>query len=307
MTDTYDDFDFADFQRQVITEFRASGGKVGGMFEGATLALLTTTGARTGLPRTSPLGYLEIDGQHVVIASAMGAPTHPAWYHNIRSNPVVTVETGTETYEAIAGIPTGDERDQLFAKVVEQAPGYREYQQKTTRVIPVVTLHRVEPTPGADRVRGLGDFVVEVHDWLRKELVELRREVDEIIDGRADSVTVDRSPSDLARQMRSHCLEFCGALTKHHTGEDYGAFPMLAQRFPALAPALTKLGEDHEVVARLQAEIRQLVDDYTPGESDPVRLRGDLERLATELEDHFAYEEKTIVTALNAMGPAPQG
>ncbi len=84
-----------------------------------------------------------------------------------------------------------------------------------------------------------------------------------------------------------------------------GAFPMLAQRFPALAPKLAKLGGEHAVVARLQGEIRGLVDGYVPGESDPGRLRDELERLASELEAHFAYEERTIVTALNAMGPAP--
>ncbi|SDN47500.1 nitroreductase/quinone reductase family protein [Allokutzneria albata] len=294
MTDSSDEFDFTDFQQKIIAEFRANGGRVGGMFEGATLALLTTTGARSGLPRTSPLGYLEIDGQPVVIASAMGAPSHPAWYHNIRKDPAVTVEIGTETYEAVAGIPTGAERDRLFAKAVEQAPGYGDYQEKTTRVIPVVTLHRVDAGAG-----GLGGFLVEVHDWLRAELATLLDEVDEIVAGRASG--------DLVVQLRAHCLEFCGALSKHHTGEDHGAFPMLAQRFPALAPALEKLGDDHKTVARLQEEITSLVEGYTPGESDPVRLREELSTLTALLEAHFAYEEKTVVTALNALSPAPQG
>jgi deazaflavin-dependent oxidoreductase (nitroreductase family) len=151
MTDT--GFDFNAFQRQVIEEFRANEGRVGGPFEGSALALLTTVGARTGKPRTSPLAYLTIDGQPVVVASAAGADKNPDWYHNIRKHPVVTVETGRETYEAIAAVPTGAERDALFAEVVAVAPGFGEYQRKTTRPIPVVTLSRIE-TSGADRPRG---------------------------------------------------------------------------------------------------------------------------------------------------------
>ena len=148
MTDTDKDFDFHAFQRQVIAEFRENNGKLGGMFEGWKLVLLTTIGAKSGLRRTSLLGHLEIDGKSLVVASAMGAPSHPAWYHNIRKNPMVTVETGTETYEAIAAIPAGDERDELFGKVVAENPGFGEYQAKTSRVIPVVVMHRVEPTSG---------------------------------------------------------------------------------------------------------------------------------------------------------------
>ncbi|GAB3493318.1 nitroreductase/quinone reductase family protein [Amycolatopsis cihanbeyliensis] len=295
------DFDFTEFQRQVIAEFRNNGGKVGGMFEGSTLVLLTTVGARSGLRRTTPLGYLEIEGQPVVVASAMGAPRNPAWYHNIRKNPMVTVETGTETYQAMAAVPQGQERDELFAGIVEAEPGFGEYQARTTRVIPVVTLHRVET--GADRARGLGDFLVEGHEWLRAELAELRRQVDRPSYGGADPA--EPATPDLGQQLRAHCREFCGALVEHHTGEDRGAFPMLAQRFPALAPALTELAAEHETVARLQAEIRRLVEDHVPGEDDPVRLRDELDRLAADLEAHFAYEEKTVVTALNALGPAP--
>ena len=136
-------FDFADFQRQVIEEFRQNEGRVGGPFEGSELILLTTTGARTGEPRTSPLGPLVIDGRTVVVASAMGADKHPDWLHNLRRHPEVTVETGRETYRAVAGVPEGTERDALFAKVVAAEPGFGEYQQKTTRRIPVVVLTRL--------------------------------------------------------------------------------------------------------------------------------------------------------------------
>ncbi|SFB44241.1 deazaflavin-dependent oxidoreductase, nitroreductase family [Amycolatopsis marina] len=147
-TETAGEFDFGEFQRQIIAEFRDNKGKVGGMFEGASIVLLTTVGARSGLRRTSPLAYLEIDGQPLVVASAAGAPNNPSWYHNIRKNPMVTVETGTSTFEAIAAVPQGEERDRLFAAVVEADPGFGEYQARIDRVIPVVTLHRVDPAPG---------------------------------------------------------------------------------------------------------------------------------------------------------------
>ncbi|RSN33228.1 nitroreductase family deazaflavin-dependent oxidoreductase [Amycolatopsis sp. WAC 01416] len=279
------------FNDQVIEEFRRNKGKLGGMFEGWKLILLTTTGAKSGKRRTNPLGYLEIDGKTVVVASDMGAPAHPAWYHNIRRDHRVTIETGVETYEAIAAVPPSAERDALFARVVAEEPGFAEYQAKTSRELPVVILYRID-----DRVRGMGDFLVEVHDWLREELKTLRAGVDDLVAGRADSLTMGES-------LRAHCVSFCEALTKHHTGEDMGAFPMLAQRFPALAPTLTKLGEDHVVVATLQKRIRKLVEGYVHGESDPVRLRDDFDELAGKLEAHFAHEERTVVTALNVTAP----
>lgn len=130
--------EFNDFQQWVVAEFRANQGRVGGPFEGSELVLLTTTGARTGTPRTVPLGPVIVDGQLVVVASAMGADKNPDWYHNVRKNPAVTVETGTETYEAVAAV-----RHDLFAKVVAVEPGFGEYQRKTTRPIPVVTLTRI--------------------------------------------------------------------------------------------------------------------------------------------------------------------
>ncbi|MFC5959060.1 nitroreductase/quinone reductase family protein [Streptomyces pratens] len=302
-TETWAGFDANDFQRQVIAEFRANNGKMSGMFEGWTLAVLTTVGAKSGLRRESILGYLEFDGKGIVVASSNGADKHPGWYHNIRKNPIVTVETGTDTYQAIAAIPPAQERDKLFDRVITEAPGYADHQAKTTRKIPVVVLHRIGPKPGEERVKGMGDWIVEVHDWLREELETLRAQADQVIEGGAD--TIERTRPDLAQQMRTHCLNFCGALKKHHGGEDMAMFPMLAKQFPALAPALAQLVEEHKVVARLQDDIQRLVDSFVPGETDPVRLRADLERLANQLESHFRYEEETIVTALNATAPAP--
>lgn len=284
-------FDVHDFQRQVIDEFRANAGRVGGMFDGADLVLLTTVGARSGVRRTNPLGYLDINGTPLVVASAGGAPRHPGWYHNIRRTPVVTVERGAETFEAVARILEGAERDELFAEVVQREPGFADYQEKAARQLPVVTWQRINA--GAGWTRGMGDFLVEAHDWLRAELAALRDRLD------------DDAGADLGAQLRAHCREFCSALTGHHTGEDGGAFPLLAQRFPALTPVLAVLAEEHREVDRMQTELGELVRGYRPGRSDPDAVRAELDRLAAELEAHFRYEEQTIIAALNSLGPAP--
>ncbi|GHB30760.1 nitroreductase/quinone reductase family protein [Streptomyces chryseus] len=295
--------EFLKFQRGIIDEFRANAGKVGGMFEGSTLCLLTTRGARTGRPRTQPLGLMQIDGQDLVVASAAGAPTHPAWYHNIRKNAVVTVEAGARTYRAIASIPPREERDRLFSEIAAQQPGYGEYQAKTDRIIPVVALHPIDLDP--DRVKHLGDELVELHGWLRGELTDLRRRIDDVVEGRADDIAPQAEGGNPLAELRSHCLDFCHALNVHHTGEDIGAFPVLRERFPALEPVLEKFAEEHKVVAELQNRIKELVEDFTPDQDDPVRLREEVADLANRLEAHFDDEERQLVTALNAMGPAP--
>src|ERR687894_782127 len=125
------------FNQQIIEEFRANDGKVGGQFEGAPMLLLTTTGAKTGRRLTSPLVYGK-DGERLLIfASKAGAPTNPAWYHNLVANPTVTLEVGTETFEARATVVTGEERDRLYAEQAKRMPGFATYQQNTPRVIPV--------------------------------------------------------------------------------------------------------------------------------------------------------------------------
>jgi deazaflavin-dependent oxidoreductase (nitroreductase family) len=135
--------DMNDFNQQVIAEFRANGGQVGGQFAGAPMLLLTTTGARSGQARTSPLVFTTDGDRFVIIASKGGAPTNPDWYHNVRVNPEATVEVGTETFQARATVPDGEERDRLFDQMAAQMPGFAEYQRNTTRRIPVVVLERV--------------------------------------------------------------------------------------------------------------------------------------------------------------------
>jgi deazaflavin-dependent oxidoreductase (nitroreductase family) len=131
-----------DWNRAITDEFRANGGKVGGAFAGAPLLLLTTTGAKTGRQRTNPMMYLPDGDRLLVFASKGGAPTSPDWYHNLVANPTATVEVGTDRYEVKATVLTGEERDRLYAKQAELYPGFGEYQEKTTRTIPVVALER---------------------------------------------------------------------------------------------------------------------------------------------------------------------
>jgi deazaflavin-dependent oxidoreductase (nitroreductase family) len=128
------------FNKSIADEFRANDGKVGGQFQGANLLLLTTTGAKSGQPRVSPLAYFRIDDKLLILGSFAGADINPGWVHNLRANPAAHVEIGTESSDVTAReLPTA-ERDELFSKITAAAPGFAEYQSKTTRVIPVFEL-----------------------------------------------------------------------------------------------------------------------------------------------------------------------
>lgn len=142
MTDIPDTGTINAFNQSIIDEFRANDGKVGGQFEGADLLLLHTTGAKSGQPRVSPLAYFRIDGKLLVIGSFAGAPVSPAWVHNLRANPGARVEIGTDSFDVTARELPREERDALFAKVAAAAPGFAEYQAKTSRVIPLFQLIR---------------------------------------------------------------------------------------------------------------------------------------------------------------------
>ena len=133
-----------DWNTQIIEEFRANGGKVGGQFAGANLLLLHTRGAKSNQPRVNPLAYFKDGDNYVIIASKGGAPIHPDWYYNILAHPDVTLEVGREQLKAHASVPERAERDRIFADVVRQAPGFGEYQKNNPRVIPVVVLERVQ-------------------------------------------------------------------------------------------------------------------------------------------------------------------
>jgi deazaflavin-dependent oxidoreductase (nitroreductase family) len=131
-----------DFNTKIIEEFRANGGKVGGQFEGAPLLLLTTTGARTGQARVSPMMYRGENERMFVFASKAGAPDNPDWYHNLVAHPDATAEIGTETVPVVAREAKGDERTAIWEAHKKDNPGFAEYEEKTTRQIPVIILTR---------------------------------------------------------------------------------------------------------------------------------------------------------------------
>lgn len=133
----------AEFNRNLIDEFRANGGALSGRLANSHILLLTTTGAKTGRERVTPLGY-GMDGDHfIVIAANAGAPAHPDWYYNLLASPEVTVEVGAERFAARASIAKGVERERLLARQEQIVPYLPAQQAKTSREIPLVVLERV--------------------------------------------------------------------------------------------------------------------------------------------------------------------
>ncbi|GAA3990465.1 nitroreductase family deazaflavin-dependent oxidoreductase [Thermobifida alba] len=292
----------SDFNRPVVEEFRANGGRVGGPFEGSDLLLLTTTGARSGREQTSPLGFLRDGERLLVVASAAGAPRHPAWYHNLLAHPLVTVEVGTETFEAVAVPLEGAARDRAFAEIVRRFPRYGDYQAKTDRTIPVVALERSPVEPSSGEAATLADKLVEVHTWLRGQLDRVRAETDAYLRAHADAPR--RPPAGLNLQIRQHCLAFCESLHLHHTFEDAGLLPALEQQYPHLRETVARLREEHRTVERLRAALVDLLAEVST--ADPDRFRADLDRITRELTAHLDHEERELLPVLAAV-PFPPG
>ncbi len=135
--------DMKEFNQGVIKDFRANGGKVGGQMANIPLLLVTMKGAKSGRTITLPLAYSKDGNRFVVIASYAGAPHNPSWYHNLVAHPDVTIELGGEKFSAKASVAQGPERDRLYKQQADQLPIFNEYQQKTTRRIPVIVIDRV--------------------------------------------------------------------------------------------------------------------------------------------------------------------
>ncbi|MFJ3962890.1 nitroreductase/quinone reductase family protein [Streptomyces sp. NPDC090036] len=273
------------FNHTVIEEFRANAGRVGGPFAGSELILLTTTGARSGKPHTTPLGFAREGGVLLVVGSAGGADRHPDWYRNLLARPLVQVETGTEEYEAVAVPAEGALRDELFARIVRAEPGYGEYQARTRRVIPVVALQRThEAAPGEG---GIAGKLLELHGWLRAQLALVR--------DLARQEPQGGGAASLGLQLRQHCLAFCHSLEFHHKSEDAGLFPYLEQQHPHMREFFSLIGAEHAAVARLQEELVRALDAPGAGFSERV------ERMSRELEAHLDGEEAQLLPVLRAL------
>jgi deazaflavin-dependent oxidoreductase (nitroreductase family) len=258
------------FNHAVIEEFRANGGKVAYFPDGGVL-LLTTTGAKSGVEHTVPLGFVRDDDSLLVVGSAGGSDRHPDWYRNVLATPAVRVELGSESFTALAVPAEGARRDQLFEQVVRVAPGYADYQAATTRTLPVVVLDRAVTT--------FAGKLLEVHNWLRDQVRQLQAEAG--------------PPGRLGLELRQHCLTFCEALTFHHTGEDDHVFPGVVAHHPHLADALDRLREEHRTVARIKGDLLVLLDA-----ADSDGFRAELDRLAAELAAHLDHEEGWLLPVL---------
>jgi deazaflavin-dependent oxidoreductase (nitroreductase family) len=145
--------DWHHFNRGVVEQFRANGGVGPGRWATQPLLLLTTTGARSGLPRTTPLLYSTDGDRLVVIASKGGEPSHPDWYHNLLADPEAMVEVGAESFRVRAEVAQGAERRRLFDQQAAQMPFFAEYERTTPRTIPVVILTRSDTSSGTDLQR----------------------------------------------------------------------------------------------------------------------------------------------------------
>ncbi|WP_328561964.1 nitroreductase/quinone reductase family protein [Streptomyces coelicoflavus] len=292
------------FHQSVIDEFRANEGKVGGPFEGGDLLLLTTTGARSGASRTTPLGYVRHGDSLLVVGSNLGGPRHPGWYHNLLVRPVVRVEVGTSSFEALAVPAEGQRREELFAHVVRAVPGYGDYQAGTSRPLPVVVLERAEPEEWEGRpreVRTLADKLLEVHTWLRGQVRQVRAETEAhfAAPGAAGAVP------GLGVQIRQRCLAFCQALEFHHVSEDGHLFPGIARHHPHLTDVFDRLADEHRTVARIQGELAALLDGLAI--ADPERFRAELDEMSAQLNAHLDYEEEVLLPLLADVPWPPVG
>ncbi|WP_380283606.1 nitroreductase/quinone reductase family protein [Kitasatospora purpeofusca] len=293
------------WNERIIKEFRENNGKVGGMFEGAPMVVLTTAGRRTGKPHTNPAIYLRDGGRYLVFASNLGNPEHPDWFHNLVASPQVTLEIGTDEgrvkpFATRAVVLEGEERDRLYELQSTISPAFREYQEKTTRVIPVVALHPLDLSTDNERNKMIGRQLIIHHNELRTELAELRAAVEAALDGGG----ADRPAADLTRQLHRRCLTFCYGLQMHHTRED-GSFTAFEQQFPHLAPAITRLREEHKVVEQALARLEEVLERALAAEGgDVAELRAELDRAINGLEEHFAYEEEHLLPALDVPRPS---
>lgn len=282
---------------QVIAEFRANSGLVGGRYTDRRLLLLTTDATGGTAARTTPLVCVpdyapDAEPRLLVFAppAADGAP--PAWYTELDGHEKVGIEAGDWSFRAAVEIVGGAERDRLLARAAEADPELRAACAAAADPVPVVALAPVDEGPPAGP---MGDALVTIHRAFRQELALLRAEV-------ARAAAAGTPARGLVLQLRVNCLSFCHGLEFHHTGEDQMIFPWLEKEFPELAEPLTRLRREHEVVSDLVERLRALVGLDAPKDAapEPAAVLSEVDRLVGELEAHLDYEEAQLVSALNA-------
>ncbi|WP_330175150.1 nitroreductase/quinone reductase family protein [Streptomyces sp. NBC_01498] len=262
--------------------------------EGADVLLLTTTSAAPGsAARTVRLGYARRGESFLVVASDPDAPGRlPAWYQDLLDHPVVGVEIGDDSFQALA-IPAGAPAPTAPAALAD-APGTAD---GAAPAPPVVVLERATAGESPRRVRTLADKLQEVHGQLRAQL----RLVTDDVDAHLTALAAHEGPGappapSLGFQIRQRCLAFCQALEFHHTAEDGHLFPGIAQYHPYLAEVFDRLSAEHRTVARLQDGLVALLADL--GTVEPARFRAELTEMTAELTAHLDYEEEMILPLL---------
>lgn len=295
-----------DFNQRVIDEFRASGGTVGGMFQDTPLLLITTEGRRSHRPRTNPVTYLRDGDRYLIFGSNLGRPAHPGWYHNFLASPQATIEIGTgdghiRTLSARAAVLHGAERDRLYQRQSAISPAFRDYQDRTSRTIPVVALYPLDLSHDSERSRLISKQLIAHHNSLRARLSGIRAQLAAALDGSPAGEGADLPAPNLAAQLRQHCLSYCHSLELHHIRED-GAFTAFEQRFPRLAPVISRLRSEHRALAGALAGLETLLTATGPVEAGEVLAA--LDKAVTGLEEHFAYEEEHLLPALRQTHPA---
>lgn len=236
------------------------------------MLLLTTTGARTGEPRTAILGYYPDGDRVLVVGSAGGSPQHPAWYHNLLANPQVSVDVGLFSYPATAVVLRGAERDEVFARLVEADSGWGSYQAGVTRTIPVVAL--VPGGPPGGRSGSFAEALKTIHAAFRRELDLIRHEI------------ATTGGAGLGAQLRINCLTVCQGLHYHHTGESTMLFPGLVEQHPELKDVVAGLQQEHDQIAVLLGRLEQAV------------TLDQVDELITQLNAHLDNEEAALLPYL---------
>jgi deazaflavin-dependent oxidoreductase (nitroreductase family) len=290
-----------DFNQRVISEFRANGGAVGGMFEGTPLILITTEGRHSHRPRTNPVTCLRDGGRYLIFGSNLGRPAHPGWYFNLLASPQVTMEIGTgdghvRALSARAAVLSGAERDRLYQRQSAISPAFRDYQEKTARTIPVVALYPLDLSQDSDRTRLIGEQLIAHHNSLRAQLGRIRAQVTAVLAGGPGNSDAGLPGPDLAAQLRQHCLSYCYGLELHHIRED-GAFSAFEQQYPHLIPVIGRLRSEHRTMARALASLETLLTAPAPATAtgDTGEILAALDEAITGLEEHFAYEENHFI------------